>query len=266
MLVSGRDHGALKLVVRSESGAPVVNAEAVARVKRWTEQGPIAMVGLDPLSKLHRARGSDNDDMNFVMESLASFARAARVAVLLPAHTSKPSSGARLAGNVDSALGAAAVRDNVRVAYTLGPPEDEDAERSKLTPAQRQLYLRLDDAKQNRALMSGQPVWMRKVTVGMPNGEKVGAFELADMRRLNDEARTWVATVLARYLTDKAVLQMTLLEAAEALRQSDGLYRMQTPAKVKTTIEGFLMDAVALDGGALLKLETDKNVKVVRLV
>jgi hypothetical protein len=125
---------------------------------------------------------SDNQGLKTVMSIYRELARKANVAVFLAHHTSKGGGRGR-AGDADSAMGAAAIINSSRVAYTLFEATDEDAVKFKLSKAARPFIVRLDDAKSNYAAGGAGPVWLRKQSVDLPNGDSAPALGVADIKR-----------------------------------------------------------------------------------
>ena len=70
---------------------------------------------------------------------------------------------------------------------------EKDAERLGILPEERHRWVRLDDAKANLALASGQARWFERVSVTIANGEEVGVLvpgdpAAASPQRASDEA------------------------------------------------------------------------------
>src|SRR5690606_2579125 len=81
------------------------------------------------------------------------------------------------AGNVDATAGTAAITNAMRVALTLTGATERDCEQWSIPEGERHEYVRLDDAKMNLTLRSGEPVWFRKYSVRLANGDEVGVVK-----------------------------------------------------------------------------------------
>lgn len=69
---------------------------------------------------------------------------------------------------MDSGRGASSVSGVARVVQTLYGMSTKDAKRCGVPEAQRHLFVRLDDAKANLSISSGQPLWFRRDTIEVP--------------------------------------------------------------------------------------------------
>ena len=79
-----------------------------------------------------------------------------------------------------------------------------DAEQLDVKDQDRRLYVRLDDAKANLGLISGEASWFRRVSVTIANGDAVGVLVAEDLQPASDDAdadddlyRTIIACLLA---------------------------------------------------------------------
>jgi len=253
-LVSGKTHLRLRLV---KGGAePCIDIENMTLLRAAAMDPDVGLIGLDPINKLHTANGNDNVQMTYVMEQLEMLAEQTNCALLLSHHTSKPSNGApQMAGNADTSQGAAAVVNSSRIVLTLTAPSDDDASRYALQGDERKMYLRLDDAKNNRSLVSDSTTWLRKVPVRLMLGEgdteEVAGLDRADMHARTEHARQNMARLLGAVLIhQKGQGAMSLNEAAAALRAADTLYDKMKVEIVKTRIQSHLQAPVTLDTGA----------------
>ena len=77
---------------------------------------------------------------------------------------------------MNTARGASALVGVARVVQTLFSMSEADAERLGVGTDERHLYLRLDDAKANLGLISGEAAWYRRKSVTIANGDEVGVL------------------------------------------------------------------------------------------
>lgn len=266
MLISGKTHMRLRLVNGGQQ--PSINEEAFRLLIDAARDPDVGMCGLDPLNKLHTVNGIDNIAMTYVMEQLETLAELTNVALLVSHHTSKPNlaSSATYAGNADSAQGASAIKDSVRIMMTLMAPSDEDASRFALTGQERRLYLRMDDAKMNRALATDETLWLRKVPVKLWNGEEVGGLDRADMNDRVKALQQAMARVLRAWLLNTVGQgAATLKDATAALRAADPLFEKLKADTVRTRIQSYLREAVELDDGSHVICTEENGAWIVRL-
>ncbi len=266
MLISGKTHMRLRLVNGGQQ--PSINEEAFRLLVDALRDPDVGMCGLDPLNKLHTVNGIDNIAMTYVMEQLETLAELTNVALLVSHHTSKPNlaSSASYAGNADSAQGASAIKDSVRIMMTLMAPSDDDASRFALTGQERRLYLRMDDAKMNRALATDETLWLRKVPVKLWNGEEVGGLDRADMNDRVKALQQAMARVLRAWLLNTVGQgAATLKDATAALRAADPLFEKLKADTVRTRIQSYLREAVELDDGSHVICTEENGAWIVRL-
>lgn len=266
MLISGKTHMRLRLVNGGQQ--PSINEEAFRMLLDALRDPDIGMCGLDPLNKLHTVNGIDNIAMTYVMEQLETLAELTNIALLISHHTSKPNlaSSATYAGNADAAQGASAIKDSVRIMMTLMTPSDEDASRFALTGQERRLYLRMDDAKMNRALASDETLWLRKVPVKLWNGEEVGGLDRADMNDRVKALQQAMGRVLKTWLVNTAGAgAATLKDATVALRAADPLFEKMKPDTVRTRIQSYLRETVELEDGSHIICAEENGTWMVRL-
>jgi hypothetical protein len=253
MLISGKTHLKLRLVVGGQQ--PSINEEAFRLLIDAARDPDVALLGLDPLNKLHTVNGIDNIAMTFVMEQIETLAELTDVAMMVSHHTSKPNlaSSANYAGSPDAAQGASAVRDSSRIMMTLMAPSDEDATRFGLTGQERRMYLRMDDAKMNRTLATDETLWLRKVPVRLWNGEEVGGLDRADMHARTEATRQAIARALYVGMTSTTGKGgIALKDAAALLRASEPLFGQMKADVVRQRIQAFLAQPVTLPDGSLV--------------
>lgn len=147
-------------------------------VRKVRELGVKVLV-VDPFIESYVGNENSNGDISKVASLWRDVARDCGIAVLLIHHTRKGG----IAGDVDAIRGGGALIGVVRVAATLYTMSDADATNLGVSGEERNRYVRLDDAKSNMSLMSGEPAWFKKISVCLDNETKdepadyVGALE-----------------------------------------------------------------------------------------
>lgn len=265
MLISGKTHMRLRLVNGGQQ--PSINEAAFRMLVDAARDPDLGMLALDPLNKLHTVSGIDNIAMTYVMEQLETLAEITNVALLISHHTSKPNlaSSANYAGNADSAQGASAVKDSARIMMTLMAPSDDDAARFALTGSERRMYLRMDDAKMNRALASDETLWLRKVPVKLWNGEEVGGLDRADMNDRMKALQQAMARMFRSWLRDTVGQgSAPLKDATAALRAADPMFEKMKADTVRTRIQSYLREAVELEDGSRIVCVEDNGSWIVK--
>lgn len=258
-LVSGKDprSGRPKLV-RLDGGVPKPDIKSINLLLNKCHHQNVAMLGIGPLVKMHSGLNeNDNAHMDMMMDALTEVAVQGNLALLLSHHIAKPGAAGTDAyvGNVDSIRGASNIVNSARFAFTLAAPTQEDASRMNLTRDQRSRLVRFDETeKMNMALRSGEPVWIAKRTVLLPNGDEVGAFVPADMSAATEANRQQMAHRLHLEMESRGLASMSLTEAAAILQDMDPLYSKLTARQVKVRLEAFFAEDAALPGGGALRL------------
>ena len=161
---------------------------------------------VDPFVETHEVNENANDQIKVVAALFREIARRGNCAVMLVHHTAKPPQGTAdgHAGNLNTARGASALAGVARVVQTLFAMSPRDAEQLDVKDQDRRLYVRLDDAKANLGLISGEASWFRRVSVTIANGDEVGVLVAEDLQPASDDAdadddlyRTIIACLLA---------------------------------------------------------------------
>jgi hypothetical protein len=163
-LDSGRDRE-LVIAALDERGNLVATADVAQLVAEFKRHN-IGVWIPDPLVRLHRLDENSNDHMDFFMTVCAQIAREANIAVLLPHHFRKGGGG----GDQDSFRGASAVINAARSAVSLTRMTAEEAGPFKVPGHERWRYLKVENAKLNTAPPPEHAVWLKLVSVGLPNG------------------------------------------------------------------------------------------------
>ena len=133
---------------------------AVIREKR------IDLVVLDPFVKIHTVDENDNGSVDQVVVLLARIATECNCAVDVLHHQPKGRSGP---GDPDRLRGASALRDGIRLLYTLTPMQDNESKAFNLPEAKRRSLMRLDSAKTNLNAPAQHANWYNIVDVPLDN-------------------------------------------------------------------------------------------------
>ncbi len=160
---SGRDRS-FKIVKLGQSGGYVVQPDyeaVVAEIER--EQIDIAI--FDPFLRTHGVPENENEAQDEVMRLFAQVAERTGCGIVLVHHTKK---GA-VAGDMDSLRGGSTQGGSARAAFTLAPMQAEEAARLGIPEAERRLYIRIDDAKNNMAPPIAKAEWLRLVSHKLGN-------------------------------------------------------------------------------------------------
>lgn len=173
-LNSGRDRG-VKIVKLGKDGAFIVQPDVDELIRIIREEG-IDIAIFDPFLRTHGVPENENEAQDEVMRLFAHIAEQTNCGVVLVHHTKK---GA-IAGDLDSMRGGSTQGGGARAAFTLAPMSVEEAARLGIPEAERRLYVRLDDAKNNMAPPIAKAEWLKlesqrlhNVTEDYPMGDSV---------------------------------------------------------------------------------------------
>ena len=261
-LVSGKTKSAKIKLAKMGKDGPELVLEDVNALLNVCHHQQIVMLGIDPLVKMHSGLSeNDSSHMDLPMEALSSIATEGNLAILLALHLAKPgiAGTAAYVGNADAIRGSSNIITSARAAFTLAGPTEDDVSRLNLTRDQRERLVRLDDAKMNLSLKSGEPAWLEKRTVLLPNGDEVGALLPADMSLRAEANRSVLARSLVAEMNARGVASMGLAEVTAIVKDLDPIYSKLTTAAVRTRLERFFMDDVPLGDGSALHLTPGKN-------
>jgi hypothetical protein len=160
----------------------MVNTRALDACKEFILNNRIALWVIDPLVKAHQVNENDNGAMDKLMSSLSRIAVETNCAIHLVHHTRKKNNDTGN-GDADTARGASSVINAARVAHTLNGMGAKEAAQYSLGE-DRRWYVRVDDAKANLTPPADKAEWFKRVSVQLPNGDKVGVLEYTDLSAL----------------------------------------------------------------------------------
>jgi hypothetical protein len=241
-----------RLQVTKGRDAPAVNVDQIKQLVDRCNAERVDFISLGPLSKLHDSNENDNTSMGFVMDTLELIARYSNTAMMVQHHTAKPAGASAdgFAGQATSARGAKNIIDTVRAAFTLEGISEREAIEAGMSAAEREMYIRIDDAKMNRSLRSAEPTYIQKHSTRLMNGETVGLFLEGTLTPRKNEQTKYLAEMLRAAMPDTATLGMT--EAVEVIKRADPMHNEMPDAAVKGRIISMFRYGVELsDGGTL---------------
>ena len=164
------------LVARADRDGTVVRLPDIDACLAQIREHGIGVFVVDPFVETHEVNENANAEIKAVAAMFREIARKGECAVMLVHHTAKPPQGSSdgHAGNMNTARGASALTGVARIVQTLFSMSARDAERHGVSEEDRHLYVRLDDAKANVALVTDQARWFRRESVAIANGDEVG--------------------------------------------------------------------------------------------
>lgn len=213
------------------------DADAFAALVREIDADAVI---LDPLVELHTAEENDNTQMSQVARIFREMAVEHDVAVALAHHTRKPPTGDSSGhyGQMDSGRGAGSPTGVARFVYTLYGLDSGEAKARGVPDDERHLYIRLDGAKANLALLEADPRFFKRTSVMLPNGSDVGVLVPVVLEKKKSpeqlEVERLVADVLA--VVDGANC-MSIGDIADELIGGDPLYADRKPGSLRRAIE-----------------------------
>lgn len=169
------------LRIAGSNGDTPEEMDGLKAVEGVIQQFDIDLAALDPFKKAHACEENDNNAIDFVATLLTRVAIRRNIAVDLAHHARK---GAAVSGDADIGRGAGALKDAIRLGYTLTAMTPEDALSLGIEEAQRRSLVRLDSAKVNIAPPVTQAIWFQLCGVALgnetddyPKGDHVQAAE-----------------------------------------------------------------------------------------
>lgn len=162
----------LRLLVRDNSGTK--HGDLVEHMVELIKAEGIGVVIVDPAISTHSGLDENtNPDMNALLDVYKHVCAKTECAMLAVCHTRKPSQGSSTGyvGSIDSARGAKAFTDGMRIAHTFYNMSEEDADRLDVAPEHKHRYARLDETeKNNTSERDPLPKWFRResVTIDIP--------------------------------------------------------------------------------------------------
>jgi hypothetical protein len=209
------------LVAKADRAGEVVRLPDVDTCIEQIRAKGIGLFIVDPFIETHEVNENLNEQIKTVAAMFREIARQGDCAVMLVHHTAKPPIAASdgHAGNMNTARGASALTGIARIVQTLFSMSPKDAERYGVAEEERHLLVRLDDAKANVGLITGEPCWFRRIGVTIANGDEVGVLvpEELEMDAGEVEGDELYRTTIAALLAAVPEHEITLNAAAKRL-------------------------------------------------
>ena len=240
-------------LVSAQGRVPVVNDAVVNQLVEFASDDDVGLVVYDPLVDIHDVDEGDNPHMNFVMKTLQAVARKANVASLVLHHTTKAGQSRQeeRIGNMDISRGASGIVYKSRISFTLMNASAQDCEDYGLQDAERNTWVRLDDAKMNLALSSEQATWFRKEGCKIPSGDVVGVLRHAELKKNTMNIRSRIADIIMATLTANGQASMPVGQAVAVVKTEEPLYANKSDTEVKKRIEGLFATPTEIKGRTL---------------
>jgi hypothetical protein len=225
----------------------IVEGEVVADILEFASNNEIGLIIFDPLVEMNEADENNNTEMGAVMSVFKKIARTANAAVLFVHHTRKLDRAASdgHAGNVDSGRGASSIPNATRITVTLYNMSGSEAKALGIPDLERNRYVRLDDAKANQFLASGQGKWFKRTSVDLPNGEQVGVLVPTDLGANN---RNGQCQLLASRIMVAALEAGRKLSPNKQATNSGAAYCVDNQGEADFTKAEFAKALTALSG------------------
>lgn len=238
-------------LVEKEFNKPVRNDVLVKHLTEIAAAEDVGLLILDPLVRIHKCDEGDNVQMDFVMETLTDIARNGNIALLALHHTSKGGSNDDRAGNMDSARGASAIVNAARIAFTLLNASSNDCEDYDIKPEDRNIWVRLDDAKMNLALANLTATWFKKDGVRIVSGDMVGVLKHTPLTKSKVHIKVRLANLLIENMTATGSGSMTMKQAVAVIKAGESILANKTEIELRRQIEGFFTTPVEFGGRRL---------------
>jgi len=207
------------LIAREDPNTSYVIPVDVDAVVEQIKANNIKVLVVDPFAETHTVNENSNDHIKQVGRMYRQIAQRGDCAVLLVHHTRKPSqaAGDTHIGNMDSGRGAGALSGVARVVTTLYGMTEKDADRFGIPAEERNLYIRMDDAKANLSLVSNEARWFKRTSENLGNGpigagDEVGVLSPVDLSSNEQKAKKQKADEESQMMFD--VLQVVRTEPA----------------------------------------------------
>jgi hypothetical protein len=240
------------LVARADRAGNVVRLPDVDACIEHIRAHGIGLFIVDPFIETHEVNENSNEQIKAVAAMFREIARRGDCAVMLMHHTAKPPQGTSdgHAGNLNTSRGASALAGVARVVQTLFSMSPRDAQHYGVRDEDRRLYVRLDDAKANLGLISGEASWYRRVSVTIANGDEVGVLAPEDLQPTatdedseDDLHRTIIACLLASVPEPEISLNAATKRLAWSADERFAKYR-QTDSKGNRRASKTLREAI----------------------
>jgi hypothetical protein len=144
----------------------------------------IDLVGIDPFVKTHGVGENNNSLIDMVVQILANLCHKKDIAIDVPHHVSKMPVKDGEQGDANRGRGASAMKDAMRLVYTLSVMSKDEAKVFGIKEEDRRAYVRMDKGKVNIVPPLQTAKWFHLIGVRIgnetelyPNGDEVQAVE-----------------------------------------------------------------------------------------
>jgi hypothetical protein len=190
--------------------------------------------------------------MDYVMETLTDVAHQAGLAVLALHHTTKGSTRQEdRIGNADIGRGSTAIINASRIAFTLLNASQQDAEDYGLQDEERNMWVRLDDAKMNLALANTTATWFRKEGIKIPSNDLVGVLTHSVLEKSRNHIRVRIAQLLMDTMIINNQGFLSMPQALAIVKAGEPLWANKTDAEVKRNLEQLFTNPANVHGKIL---------------
>lgn len=243
---SGRDHD--YRLVEQINDAVFPRQGVIDQMRRFIREQQIDVLILDPLIQFHGADENSNSGMQAVARVLTDIAHDTNCGVSI-IHHSRKRVATDGAGDAESARGASALIDAVRLAHTVTKMDADAAERLHVPEEDRNWYVRLDDAKVNLAPPASRVRWFRFRSVTLPNLESVGVLHRHQFENPQQIEERLYGAVLA-YMDQQGVtcVEMDVLNAELTDRFGSAVEKLSRLVE-RPAVVGSRMLSAAVDHG-----------------
>jgi hypothetical protein len=159
----------LKIAEMSDENRRICAGTGAAELRRVITEKRIDLVCIDPFIKSHEAEENSNNQIDQVCILLVRIATECDCAVDLIHHVGK---GLVEPGDSNRMRGASALRDAMRLLYTVTPMSDKEAKDFEVSAVERKSLFRLDPAKLNILPPASETKWFRLVEIRLKNGDE----------------------------------------------------------------------------------------------
>ncbi len=242
------------LVYLTESGGEfVINEPLVKLTIETIKHYGIVAFAVDPFLRAHAVDENSNGAIDKVMQIFSRIEQETGVACALAHHTRKRSGPSSGAGDADSARGASSLVYACRIAQTLVPMTEKEAEAIGIAPDRADWFVRIDDAKKNLRPPGKETRWYEKISVKLDTGDYLGVLKVAEFTP-KTVARKQNVQMLERI--DKYYMDFVTVSELGKIMRTDGLEGS------KNTVIKSIKDAIgdgAVFNGYIYSIEMLKN-------
>ena len=248
-------------LVAKQFNQPMKNEVIIKTLVDKASAEDVGLLILDPLVKVHKCDENDSVQMDAVMETITDIAHDADIAVLVLHHVAKAQGRQEdRIGNPDIGRGATGIVNACRVAFTLMNASQQDAEDYGMQDAERNLWVRLDDAKMNLSLATNNATWFKREGVKILSNDIVGVLRHEKLSRDRQQIRMRIADILMDTMTANGQGSLTISQAVAVAKEQEPLWANKTDTELRKRLEGLFSVAVEVRGRSL-KLRRDPEDK-----